>query len=590
MTGFFKNRYVLSAFTILSLFFLSCAGTKAAKDSAEPAEISSDDQKDDQKYIDASSVRLTVPGKHEISFFYEIPKDIVDDVCMGTPQSLERAVGRLRSFGRENTDKEKILIFVASAIMRIVWPQEKISWDTPGVPQNNAYVGVINSVEQGVYDSSSGGDDFLTLVLPSLVLLTNRSRSDYFSGSHAALSEALKIKSDSVLADYLFGVLCRRQSQYGEAVIYFRKASDGSAGNFQTSYALADALMKNGQIQEASEIAKDLVLSYPNDTELLKLCAQTFFALKNYKESELYAARVLQQNPADAEYILFRARILLEEGDYIRAVSFLDVYARNDTVSRDYLMLRSRVQREWNKNLRGAVETIEQAMARYPDDPEVTLAAAKLASSTGERVAGKTAGELASAVLSTDADNTDALDVFIKDLISRKLWNDAYAVSLRLINKQDVSLEMQHTHIEICLALNRTNEAWNIAESLYEKFPKEEIALRSYLEVLYALGRRTESIDLIDKLLPSASSRLKSFLYYRRSFLASGETAVLADLRASLISNSRNEDALYKLYSIYYEKKDYRRAQYYLKQVVALHPSNEEFLRKNEELESLLRQ
>ena len=66
--------------------------------------------------------------------------------------------------------------------------------------------------------------------------------------------------------------------------------------------------------------------------------------------------------------------------------------------------------------------------------------------------------------------------------------------------------------------------------------------------------------------------------------------AVLSDLRSSLIANSRNEDSLFRLYKIYFEKKDYRRAQYYLKQVVALHPANEEFLRLNRELEVLIQQ
>ncbi|MCI6323077.1 tetratricopeptide repeat protein, partial [Treponema porcinum] len=66
------------------------------------------------------------------------------------------------------------------------------------------------------------------------------------------------------------------------------------------------------------------------------------------------------------------------------------------------------------------------------------------------------------------------------------------------------------------------------------------------------------------------------------------ENAALSDLRSSLIANPRNSDALFRLYQIYFDKKDYRKAQYYLKQVVALNPNDEEFHRLNDELTLLL--
>ncbi|MBQ1593204.1 MAG: hypothetical protein II077_14320, partial [Treponema sp.] len=67
-----------------------------------------------------------------------------------------------------------------------------------------------------------------------------------------------------------------------------------------------------------------------------------------------------------------------------------------------------------------------------------------------------------------------------------------------------------------------------------------------------------------------------------------GEDEIFADLRASLTANPRNKDALYRFYRIYYNKQDWRRAQYYLKQVVAIDPRNSEFLAQNAELDALL--
>ena len=82
---------------------------------------------------------------------------------------------------------------------------------------------------------------------------------------------------------------------------------------------------------------------------------------------------------------------------------------------------------------------------------------------------------------------------------------------------------------------------------------------------------------------------MKSFLYYQRSYFGATEENVLSDLRSSLTANPRNKDALFRLYEIYYRKRDWRRAQYYLKQVVAIDPANPDYLSRNAELDKLLR-
>ena len=63
----------------------------------------------------------------------------------------------------------------------------------------------------------------------------------------------------------------------------------------------------------------------------------------------------------------------------------------------------------------------------------------------------------------------------------------------------------------------------------------------------------------------------------------------LADLRASLIANPRNSDALFRMYEIYYSKEDYRKAQYYLRQVVAINPNDSTTRKLNEALTQLIK-
>lgn len=278
----------------------------------------------------------------------------------------------------------------------------------------------------------------------------------------------------------------------------------------------------------------------------------------------------------------------MDQGSYVKAVSLLDVYSRVDKVSKDYLLLRSRIQNEWNKNSIAAAATAEQALELYPDDTDVILAAANLAAATGSNVQGKSAGQLAAEILATDPDNEDAIFIRAKDAVVRKNWEMAYNDTSQLINKGNASLSRKLLYVEACLGANRIEEAQRIVGELYKEYPESDDAKELYMRVQAAAGNNGEVRSLIASMLPSASSQLKSFLYYQRSMLATNDSDKLADLRQSLTANPRNSEALFELYRYYFERKDYRKAQYYLKQVVALNTSDEEMLRLNLELEALL--
>jgi uncharacterized protein HemY len=135
---------------------------------------------------------------------------------------------------------------------------------------------------------------------------------------------------------------------------------------------------------------------------------------------------------------------------------------------------------------------------------------------------------------------------------------------------------------------NHKDEAWDLASRLYSEQPGDEAVVQSYIHVLVSTGRSQEASRIISQQLSSANARMKSFLFYERSFLETTEDAILGDLRSSLTSNPRNKDALMRLYQVYYYKREYRKAQYYLKQVVALSPGDENLLVLNRDLDTLL--
>ncbi len=526
--------------------------------------------------------------KSKSTYFSGVDDSVVEDVELGSIESLTRAVSRLRHSGVDLKENEKVLLNIAWAFLKYVWTSATPDWDPPAVDAKNPYMGALDSARSGIYDTSTGNVDFLATVMPSIVLCMSQSRSDYYDRCEADLNEAVSMRPNSSIANYFLAMLDIRKKSYSSALDAINAAIRHDS-SVEAAYRRAEILFYLARYDEVTAACDVLLIQHPDYIPLLKLCARNSLALSDYVSAERYASLVLQQNPSDLEFVLFRARVFVSTGEYLKAASLLDVYARTNSNSREYLLLRARLQKEWNKNLTAAVSTIDKAMALFPDDTEVVLYAAELSSETGAAVNGKSGSELARKILEKEPGNTLALSFLIKTLVKEQRWKEAYDVSSRLMAQGSPSIEASCNHIKICLSTGNYDEAWKIASALYEKNQSEERSVQAYIQVLVATARTAQASRLINALLPSASSSMKSFLYYQRSFISSGENAQLADLRSSLIANPRNSDALFRMYSIYFEKKDYRKAQYYLRQVVALNANDPYYLRLSSELDTLLR-
>ena len=581
------RRLLCGLFPILwgffALCFMSCASTpnSGTVSTVENFNTSSDSS--------AEAVPLYVPERENRAFFFFDDPSIMQEMEIGSPEAIRNAISKIRKSVTNYTETEKILISIASSLMKIVWASEINNIEVPFdsvVP--NPYTAAIDSAKIGIYDENTGNSDFYTLVLPSLVLLTSNTKKDYFELAHEALNRALELNDKSVLVHYLLGNLYLKENNLEKALNEFNIAFNLAPNCYEVAFLRAKTCFSLGYVSLALEITNDLLQKYPKRLDLLKLCTEITFSQKDYVSSEQFIAQVLQQEPGNLQYLLFRIRILVEQENYIKAVSLLDVYSKTDKSSKEYLLLRTRIQQEWNKNTTAAISTIEEALLLYPEDFDVLLEAANLASKSGSNVRGKNAGQLANEVLAIDSNNKRAIEICAINSIRIKDWQSAYNYNKKLINEKDVTLETLLNHVEICLNLKKLDEAENLINNIYEKEKHDDI-LEMYIRVQAALGNRKDVLELIESLLPQASSKLRSFLYYQRSLLATNDTDKLADLRQSLTSNPRNADPLFELYKYYFEKKDYRKAQYYLKQVVALNPNDIEILNLNSELEKLLK-
>ncbi len=556
--------------------------TEAESAATTDSELKSDENLDDTSY----TIKLPA-GKNQRDYFSKINPEVLSGVQNGSPESLREAMSIMRQKSGEYDEPEKVLAVVSAEIMKLVWPSEKITWDIPVVTEDNPYTGALSSVKQGVFDSSTGNVDFLATLLPALVIVNTTSDLSIIDSCEKALGNALELQPGSALANYLMAMVCERKKSYETAERYISASYAVSTKNTEINLAYSRILRANGKLSEASNIL-NTINNISSDVAVLKQNAYISFEAGDYDAAELYVARVLQQNPNDLEFLLFRAKILVEKKDYIHAVSLLDVYARQDNNSIDYLVLRARVQLDWSKNTAAAAETVEKALQLYPDNIDALMFSARISSETDSPVAGKYADELAAKVLEKKPGNIEAMTYALDGLIHRENWQEAYNASRNLISNKNISSDVVEKYVNVCIKLGKNNEAYEYAKAKYDANPSDELLLQSYILAYSKVGNRDAVLKYIDSLMNTSSSKVKSYLFYRRSYLQLTEEKALADLRSSLIANPRNSDALFRLYELYYAKQDYRKAQYYLRQVVAINPNDSSFKKLNEALTKLI--
>ncbi len=585
-----RTTTITNRFNLLSHIIIFLAAVTLAACASKPVEQQNQIL---EEVLPVSTVTVpvstpTVVTTAKTGNFYLSDASVLADIEFGSPESLRQASSRLKRTDDNYSDDEATLLFISSAIMNFAWPQQKANWSTPVKVPVNSYMEIVNSLRQGVYDGPSEPDtaDFLSLTVPSLLACSATTSTSWYESSLSDLQKAESLNPDSLLLQYLLALMYDRNGNIQQSAAYAAKAYQASPELFETAYAYADILNRASRPEEALSVAQALLVKDPLNIQVLKLCAQSAWNTGLMDAAELYVAQVLQREPENESFVLLRAGILYEKGEYLSATSLLDAYAKRNTTNLDYLLLRTKLYQNWTHNNTAALATITQAFALYPENTEVLLLATEIAMATGLSVGGKTGRQLLESLEKTDPDNRVTLELLVNQAVLEENWEKAYQSSVSLV--KEGSLDNRITHIDICLHTNHLVEAESLVMELDSSYPDNEQVQQQYIRVLIASGRSAQALVLIDKLLSTAQGKTKSALYYERSRLESSKDKQMADLRSALTANPRNQDALFSLYEYYFEKNDYRKAQYYLKQLIALNSGNTRYLALNTQLDSLV--
>ena len=601
-----KNRFFLCFLVLLPFSFLtffSCASTSEEEQKdivpvVEPQEISEiiepviEKTEPETKVEEPTNVETELVGtllpeiKQKTTYFEFEDPSIMEYAKIGSPSAIKTVLSKIKNPVEKYTEEEAVLLAVLHTVMTNVWVSEPVSFSGPKDLPENVYTGIIDYVNKGIFDTNAGKSDFYTLVLPCVVLCKSNPEA-FYEDIENNLLEAVNQDEKSVLAHYLLGLLYKNKKNLEKSFYHFETAYTLDSSCLEIVYEYANVLYNAKEFEKSYELASSLKNPEDQNLGLLELCARSALAIGKLDVAESYVGKLLQKDPENQKIILLRAEILFEKEEYLRVSSLLDAYSKTDKSNVNYLLLRSKLQNKWNRNTPAAISTITEALNLYPENHEVLLCAAELASETGSLVNGKSALELIAPLKQSQEDTSVLLKIELAEYSRLKNWNKAFEISEKLL-RLDSSLESKLSYISICLELNKNENALKVAEEIYsENKDKEDVQL-AYIKSLVSYGKAKEARNLIEQLLPNATSKMKSSLYYQKSRLETTEDKKLSSLRSSLTANPRNQDALFDLYKLYFNKNDYRKAQYYLKQVIALNPNDQELLDLNTNLESYL--
>ncbi|MGL4981250.1 MAG: tetratricopeptide repeat protein [Treponemataceae bacterium] len=556
---------------IFFLLIISCKST-------EPANITIDEKKG---HI------LSLPQKEDDSFSAIQDKTILTDITIASPTSLRRAIGNLRQISNQSLKSKNILLYVATKIYTLAYPAEKKINDVRLPNVQSQYLDILEAVQQGVYQFNTSTDDFFELVLPSLVVFVDPDTNNYYEDAQNSLLKALKMEKDSVLANYLLAMIYKKQHKSNLAQSYFEKAFLLDSENYNIAILYADSILSSDPVQ-AYEIGQNFIKKNIYTQELFILCTEAAIRLKKWEEAEKYISYILQTESHNTKFLLLRIQVLLEKKDYLRAASLLDSFdsaGKLKVQSKDYLLLRSRLQFEWNKNNVLALETLEQALVLYPNDIDVLLAVANLSIQSNQSIKSFVPEDIAKSILEKNENNLSALLIFIESNKKKKNWKNV----LHYANKYLQQTESTTVLLDKAWALyglGQTREAIALLSKLDTDNPHNDVIQQALIKMQIFLGQKKTASNKIHELLPKALAPMKSTLYYYLSLLTQEEETKLTNLRLSLTANPRNIDSLFALYLLYFTKTDYRKAQYYLRQVVALDPFNQEYKRLEQQLKN----
>jgi len=512
----------------------------------------------------------------------------------GIPSSMLRALDIIRSRDLGSSEFGRLMLAINIVVFKTVYPAIQVQLPPLDPPVTHVYSRILRENERGVYTPPQpNSNDYLEYVLPFLAYYPGAGRvipAERYLSALPDLERAEKLNPESALAGLFLGIVYEQTGQLEKAFSQYSLIGELFSECYPAVMGLARVLETQGRRQEAVRILSDLVIRFPDNFQVKRQLAQAYYFNKDWSRAETAVAEILQNNPRDAEFVLMRAHIFVEQGLFIQAQAPLDIYATINPNNRLYLFLRARVQAEGFQNRDSALNYL-RSLARSSTvqmDDEMSVYMVKLLMESSRNEDQAEGREILRRLLSVSSPSLEATSLAMDDAIRREAWNEGRPFLVRLLEQRRSARDLLAA---FTLEKGQGNNAAALgyARELYERDRNNEEGIITYITALIDTGRQDEASRMIEGRLNSVSSGVqKSRYFFLRSRVRNTEELVMNDLRSSLFEDPRNLNALIAMFEIYHRRRDERRAVYYLKQALALAPDNPRLKRYEAEYASSL--
>jgi len=506
----------------------------------------------------------------------------------GYLSSITQALELIRGRELGGTDFGRMMNGIIVVLIRLVYPDSPARLPVMDLPQTYSYANIIREAERGNYVRPPDNSvDFFELILPFLAI-NDKTPPETLQNLLVDLRKAAGLRPSSILPPYFQGLIYERTGKYAEADAAYRQAHSNSSECYPALAGSARMRGLLGKKDEAAKIFSDLVIQYPDSLYIKRQLAVNYYENHDWSRAGPAIDEILQHDPRDGDFLLRKAHILIEQGSFSQANAPLDVYSSINANNRFYLFLRARVQAEGSRNNDSALNYLRSIIRTNTNDEEALIYAAKLLMESQRPADQEEGREYLGRLRQVSGSTISVLSLSLRDSVQRESWQEAQGYLNRILSSRRTDQDLKDGYY-IERGLRNNSRALSYARELYEKDPSNDNYTVVYISALIDNGRRDEASRLIEnRLASSANAADRSGFYFLRSRIQNNENAVLGDLRSSLFEDPQNLDAIIAMFEIYHQRREERRAVFYLRQALAIAPDNPRLKRYEREYASLL--
>lgn len=349
------------------------------------------------------------------------------------------------------------------------------------------------------------------------------------------LNKALTIEEKNPLTLYNFGIYFENKNDYREALNYFKKSYDIEPSATLLS-SLANCAMKTQDWTLALNLYKNLIVTYPNNSQYRMCYIEALEALGEYKEALVNVNLLLAVDEKNVE-------LTKKKGAYLRKLNFIDeAIAVFDT-----LLKRGKIDVEVYYNLAFCYNELEN----YDK-----------------------AQEMFKKCITLEPNNPYAH----KDLGVLYLKMNAYDWALdeikTAIELEDDVAEFHYSYAVCNMMLGKIQEAKGAFKKTIEldKNHADAIAYLGYIELLE--NNKTESFKLLQKALEIDPTSFLAKNYLAKYYFSEKKYDITKELLLDIIQTTKDDETLNMLAISYMETEEYENAMGIFSKLVVTYPKN----------------